>query len=319
MRIAPLAPLAPLAAAGAVLALAAAGCGLGAGPRTSSGVSLTVTRDFGARELEAASAPSAPGAETVMRFLQRRFRVQTRFGGGFVQSIDGLAGGQENGRPVDWFFFVNGILSPIGATEAKLHAGDRVWWDRHDWSGSGANGSPAVVGSFPAPFTHDLSGRRPPVRLECASDAARACDRVAQRLQAIDVVPARAVLGTGAGQETLRVLVGTWTAIRRDGAARPLENGPAASGVYLRPAPSGRTFALLNAAGGVAQSLAGGTGLVAATRFEKQEPAWLVTGTDAGGVLAAADALRERALARRFALVVSGGRIGSAPAGGATP
>jgi len=305
------------ALAGAALTVGAGGCGLGPGPSTSTGVSLTVSRDFGARQLGTASTPSVPGAESVMRFLQRRFRVQTRFGGGFVQSIDGLSGGQENGRPVDWFFFVNGILSPIGATEAKLHAGDRIWWDRHDWSASGANGSPAVVGSFPAPFTYDASGRRPPVRLECAPDAARACDRVAERLQAIGVVPARAVLGTGAGKETLRVLVGTWTAIRRDGAARPLEDGPAASGVYVRPASSGRTFSVLNAAGGVARSLAGPTGLVAATRFEKQEPAWLVTGTDATGVLAAADALRERALARRFALVVSGGRLASAPGGGA--
>jgi len=304
---------------GAALAAGAAGCGLGAGPRTSSSVSLTVSRDFGARRLGAASAPSVPGAETVMRFLQRRFRVQTRFGGGFVQSIDGLAGGQESGRPVDWFFFVNGILSPIGASEAKLHAGDRIWWDRHDWSASGANGSPAVVGSFPAPFTSDLSGKRPPVRLECSADAARACDRVAERLRAIGVVPARAVLGTGAGEETLRVLVGSWTAIRRDGAARPLEKGPQSSGVYLRPASSGRTLAVLNAAGGVARALGAGTGVVAATRFEKQEPAWLVTGTDSGGVLAAADALQERTLARRFALVVSGGRLGSAPAGEARP
>jgi len=308
-----LARAAALALAGAALAAGAAGCGLGAGPRTSSGVSLTVSRDFGARRLGAASAPSVPGAESVMRFLQRRFSVKTRYGGGFVQSIDGLAGGQENGRPVDWFFFVNGILSPVGAAQAMLHAGDRIWWDRHDWSASGANGSPAVVGSFPAPFTHDLAGKRPPVRLECAPDAGAACDRVAQRLQAVGVVAARAVLGTGAGRETLRVLVGSWTAIRRDNAAAPLERGPTASGVYVRPAPSGRTFAVLNPAGGVASSLSGGTGLVAATRFEKQEPAWLVTGTDPAGVLGAADELKESSLTRRFALVVSSGRLASAP------
>jgi hypothetical protein len=52
---------------------------------------------------------------------------------------------------------------------------------------------------------------------------------------------------------------------------------------------------------------------VAATRFEDQEPAWLITGTDSAGVSAAAAALTEQALERRFALVVSGGRFVSAP------
>jgi len=308
-----LAHAAAAALAGAALAAGVAGCGLGAGPRTSSAVSLTVSRDFGAGQLGAASAPSVPGSESVMRFLQQRFSVKTRNGGGFVQSIDGLARGQENGRPVDWFFFVNGILSPVGATQATLRAGDRIWWDRHDGSASGTNGSPAVVGSFPAPFTHDLAGKRPPVRLECAPDAGAACDRVAQRLRAGGGGAGGGGRAPGPGRETLRVLVGSWTAIRRDNAAAPLERGPTASGVYVRPTPSGRTFAVLNPAGGVARSLTGGTGLVAATRFEKQEPAWLVTGTDPAGTLASADELKESSLAHRFALVVSGGRLASAP------
>ena len=44
-----------------------------------------------------------------MRLLQRNFDVKTRYGGGFVQQIDGVAGGREGGRRVDWFYYVNGI------------------------------------------------------------------------------------------------------------------------------------------------------------------------------------------------------------------
>jgi hypothetical protein len=54
--------------------------------------------------------------------------------------------------------------------------------------------------------------------------------------------------------------------------------------------------------------------VVAVTKFEDQEPAWLVTGTDARGVGAAAAALTESDLERRFALVIARGQKLSAPA-----
>ena len=79
------------------------GCGLGAGESEGGGATLTVTRDFGTREVGTGEADPIPGGETVMRMLQRDFDVETRYGGGFVQQINGIAGGRENGRPVDWF------------------------------------------------------------------------------------------------------------------------------------------------------------------------------------------------------------------------
>src|SRR5436190_1461066 len=80
------------------LAVAAAGCGIGAG-KTPSGVQLTVTSDFGAVALGSWSAPRVHGEETVMSLLTRNAKVATRYGGGFVQSIDGVAGGRAAGRP----------------------------------------------------------------------------------------------------------------------------------------------------------------------------------------------------------------------------
>jgi len=100
----------------AIVAATAAGCGLGAGP-APGGVQLTVTHDFGARVLSRTSAPKVKGAETVMSLLLRNDKlVTTRYGGGFVESIDGQSGGQEvAGDPVDWFYYVNGIEAPKGA------------------------------------------------------------------------------------------------------------------------------------------------------------------------------------------------------------
>jgi hypothetical protein len=288
-----------------LLALALSGCGLGAGARPD-GARLTITRDFGERALRDLRSPSVGGSETVMRLLQRNARVTTRFGGGFVQSIDGLSGGTSGGRPVDWFYYVNGVEAPRGAAATRLRSGDRVWWDRHDWTA--AQTVPAVVGSFPEPFRHGIDGKRFPVRVECAPPASDACGRVSRELASFDIPAATGSLQNARADVTLRVLVGPWSALRSDPAISEIERGPAASGVYARPAADGRTIAALDAGGHAVRSLGPGTGLVAATRRGDREPTWVVTGTDAAGVAAAARAFDQRALDRRFALAVSGGR-----------
>src|SRR5579875_2961531 len=88
----------------ATLAVAAllAGCGLGAGHGTKQ-ASVRVTANFGTTLYGSAAESKVPGSETVMSLLERHFKVSTRYGGGFVQSINGH-GGTSNHR--DWFYFV---------------------------------------------------------------------------------------------------------------------------------------------------------------------------------------------------------------------
>ena len=160
-----------------LLLAGASGCGLGAGESEGGGATLTVTRDFGAREVGDAGQDPIRGGETVMRFLQRDFDVETRYGGGFVQAINGIAGGRDNGRAVDWFYFVNGVLAEDGAAAHELSAGDRVWWDHRDWEAT--MDVEAVVGSWPEPFLSGEGGKRIPVRLDCADESQAACDEVA--------------------------------------------------------------------------------------------------------------------------------------------
>ena len=50
--------------------------------------------------------------------------------------------------------------------------------------------------------------------------------------------------------------------------------------------------------------LGAGTGLIAATGEHEQQTTWVVTGTDAAGMLAAARALDAGTLSHRFALAV---------------
>lgn len=299
-------PLISTALAVLLLAAGLAGCGIGAGERDTD-ARVLVTRDFGTRELGARIVQDAPESETVLRLLERSFEVRTRYGGGFVQAIDGVAGGREDGEPVDWFFYVNGVESDAGAAEVDVHDGDRIWWDRRDWSASAH--VPAVVGSFPEPFAHGAEGKRYPLVLECADDVERACDEVSERLSALGAIPSRRTLGTGVGERTLRVVVGTWADLDDDQTLERIDRGPAHSGVYARFAdPAGRRLELLDASGEAVRALGAGAGLVAATRFEDGGPTWAITGTDVAGVDAAAAALDERSLARRYALALDGSR-----------
>jgi hypothetical protein len=306
--------LATAALALAALVAGTAGCGLGPGPGTG-GVSLVVTRNFGDGRVGGVHADRVPGSETVMRFLARSFSVQTRYGGGFVQAINGLSGQYGAGRRIDWFYYVNGIEASKGAAAFPLHRGDRVWWDRHDWSA--AQRVPAVVGSFPEPFLHGREGKRLPTRIDCASAAAAACDTVARELRAVGVPAAQAALGTTFDPDTLRVVVGPWSAARSDPAARQVEDGPTASGVYARFDSGGQRLVLLDATGRARRTYAAGAGLIAATRLGDRAPTWVIAGTDAAGTAAAARAFADpSALPDRFAVAAVSGGVLPVPVGG---
>jgi Domain of unknown function (DUF4430) len=307
MRTRPAAAVALLLAA-----LAAAGCGLGAGARVGE-VSLVVTRDFGARPMLEPRRDSASESDTAMRLLDRSADVSTRYGGGFVSAINGLSEATRGGDRYDWFFFVNGVESPVGAADYPLHAGDAVWWDYRDWSA--ASSVPAVVGSWPQPFRDGYEGRRRPVAVECLGGGG-ACGVVEARLRR-----AGASLASEAGAKgAIRVLVGPWPHLRKDPTAAQLEGGPQASGVYATFTPTPRrvdSYVLdgFDEGGGEAPAFGPGAGLVAATRRYEAPPVWLVTGATRRGVAAAAKLLDAADLRDHYAVAVEAGRETPLPIG----
>jgi len=296
--------------AAVVLGLLFAGCGLGAGPAPTA-VKLRVTREFGTGAVRGETAPKVAGSETVMSLLVRNAQVQTRYAGGFVQSIDGFSGGHEHGQPVDWFYYVNGVEAREGAAETDVHPGDHVWWDLHDWSQT--EDIPAVVGSFPEPFLNGTGGKRLPVRIECESVGGSACEAVDAELHRLGVPAATSAPGGGPAGHTLRVLVAPFAKVGGEPAAQALLAGPRASGVYARFAEGGHSLALLDADGHTVRTLGAGAGLIAATMREGEAPVWVVTGTDPGGVENAARSFTAAALDGRFALATAAGHTWPLP------
>ena len=153
-------------AAGRARRVALAGCGLGAGPAPSA-ITLTVTRDFGAQPVRSWSAPRVRGQETVMSLLMRNATVTTRYGGGFVQSIDGSPAAQRRAAASTGSTTSTASRRPRARRRRTCIPGDHIWWDLHDWSQT--DNVPAVVGSFPEPFLNGIDGKRLPVRVECAA------------------------------------------------------------------------------------------------------------------------------------------------------
>ena len=260
-----------LTAAGAICSLVVLG-GCGLSTRATSGtVTVTVTRDFGAQQVRAFN-----------RHLNR------------PQTIASVVGGSADGS-----VFINGVnRSELPA--AKVYPGDRVWLDLPPTSGQ----IRAAVGSYPEPFLHGVSGKRLPVTMECATDVATACKRVSAALANSGIATASQLLGTGSGQSTASVVVGTWQDLRGSIVATLIADGPRSSGVFGRF--EGGQLQLLDQSGRVVRTLGAGGGLIAATADSQSAPTWLVTGGDVAGVYSAAGALTASRLRDRFALATDG-------------
>ncbi len=196
--------------------LVASGCGGGAGPSAADGTArLWVTRDRGASVLVDVEVPAG---QSLLRALRAEADVETRYGGGYVQSIDGVAGSAR--RHEDWFWFVNGLAGNRAASSYRLRDGDVAWWDYRDWSHD-ADTLEVVAGAFPEPFLHGYDGKTRPAAVRYATGLRGDAIRVGDALGTDDVSP----LGTDApaGAHLLELVTGAphLAAVLREPGAGP--------------------------------------------------------------------------------------------------
>ena len=197
----------------ALLAVAVALTGGGGAERAGDGGSATlwVTRDRGATLLH---DERVPAGTTVLQALDRVADVDTRYGGRFVQAVDGIEGSLDRGD--DWFFYVNGYLAEQGAAEYRLRDGDVAWWDYRNWTDGNEREDRVVVGAFPEPFLHGYGGRRRDAVVTYAEPGQEAA---AERLA--DLVGGRVVRGAPPEDANVLALVGGATRV-----AASLRGGP---------------------------------------------------------------------------------------------
>jgi hypothetical protein len=178
----------------AVLVLLA-GCGGAAGGEEGT-AQLWVTRDRGAELLVDAEVQAG---QTLLRALAAEADVETRYGGRYVQSVNGLEG--SLGDQHDWFWFVNGYEGDRSAASYTLRAGDIAWLDYRAWEREGE--ARVVVGAFPEPFLHGYAGKTRAAVVRFEGSRTRAT-RFARRVGADSIEPLGTPVPEGANVLELR-------------------------------------------------------------------------------------------------------------------
>jgi hypothetical protein len=283
---------------------------------TDSTVRIVATRDFGQELMFDERRELSPGS-SAMAALQKVAEVETDYGGGFVDAIDGVhsgfTGSQKTKR--DWFIYINGIQSNVGALDYTLQPGDVEHWDYHDWGFQ--QSIPAVIGDFPEPFRHGFDGRKRPTVVVYSANLMKEAEELKDGLVSLGVSD----IGiTSAGGLTLSekeasnlVLLGTadnelilelnrnW---KKLGLFAYFEDG---------------NLVALDARGEIAGTYSAAAGLIQATQNPWnpngtgacENVVWMVTGTDEEGVKAAIDAVLNQPaqLQYAFAAVIDSGEI----------
>ena len=212
---------------------------------------------------------------TAMRLVQKGNDVETRYGGRFVQSIDGLEG-RGAGGSVDWFFFVNGLEADVGAAEYELSPGDVVQWDHRNWRGTPE--VQAIVGRLPrAVPERDARASAAPYGWSARMPDG-ACDTVKRVLR--DAGRARHGLHAGRQRHAERDPGGGGSlgeGARPAERLKPLEGPSRRSGVFARFDEDGR-LELLDQRGRTCARRGTSAGLIAALVPRADELVWVVTG-----------------------------------------
>ena len=174
-----------------------AGCGGSSGEEQGT-AQLWVTRDRGAELLVDAEVDAG---QTLLRALAAEADVETRYGGRFIQSVNGLAG--SLGEQRDWFWFVNGYEGDRSAASYRLRDGDVAWLDYRAWEREGE--ARVVVGAFPEPFVHGYEGKTRPIAIRYAPALARRAGALARGLGEVDLQAFPAPVRAGSNVLELQV------------------------------------------------------------------------------------------------------------------
>lgn len=287
-------------------------------PSAESTVSLWVTRDFAREEMFARKVPLEPG-KSVMNILQDNLQVKTQYGGGFVESINGLASGYTGAdkKKKDWFYYMNGIITSVGAMDYRPIAGEVIWWDYHDWGSTVF--TPAVIGAFPEPFRSGYRGVNPGTMVLVTPECEKLGEKLAEYMRSlgvkeVEVKPYSESLLVEDKKITL--VVGLWNQLENSPYWQRMQKQRRKTGLFVELASD--YFATLSANGAVSQRFHENVGAIIATGTGMGDttPVWLVTGLDQNGLESTVKILTENngAVKQHFGALVVDGKVIAVPA-----
>jgi len=152
----------------------------GATVSVSGLVQVIATTNYGEEELFNKKV-NIETTSSAFQVLSSTALVSTNYGGGFVNSINNISSTFSDGfgKKDDWFYYVNGLLSPVGALHYRVVDGDVIRWDYHHWGE--LRSITAVVADFPEPFLHGFQGKILPTTIVYEKD----CEQQAYQIQSL--------------------------------------------------------------------------------------------------------------------------------------
>ncbi len=113
---------------------------------------MVISINFGEKEI---LRKVVPAGKSVLDTLKTIANVSTAYSGKFVVGINNITSDPMNRR--NWFYYVNGILANVGASEYIIEKGDVVRWDYHQWDK--LSFISAEILDYPTMFTRGYKGQ----------------------------------------------------------------------------------------------------------------------------------------------------------------
>jgi len=251
---------------------------------------------------------------SAMEGLKLMAEVETEYGGGFVNAINGVRSKSigNRGAEKDWFIYINGIQSNIGAFDYKLHHGDIEHWDYNDWSFH--QFVPAIIGDFPEPFLHGYGGKVSPTMVVYATGQKKEAENLKRNLVKLGVSNADirmfSELSESEKESSNLIILGTI------GNALVSELNKVWKRLGFFAHFEGGNIVTVNSKGEVVAEYGAETGLIQATQNPWnpkgigacENVVWLVSGTNQAGIQSAVDILLDNysVIQYAYAVVVTG-------------
>lgn len=291
-----------------VMAIALGGCS-NTTETISGEVELSITKNFGNEGILNESI-ILDKKMSVMELLNQYLQVETEYGGGFVNSINGLTSGYTNTsekEKLDWFYFINGIMTDVGATQYFPTDGDKIWWDYHLWGNIPF--TPAVIGSFPQPFLNGYQGKNSGTLILVG----KGCEELATSLrdylhevgvENVEVQDYEEELVADRSKITL--VVALWEELFQSGFWAGIQKNRDKTGWFAELQQE--AFYSLNEEAERQKTYDEGVGAILATAMGMGDPTplWLVTGLDKKGITNAIEVLtnHEEKISKNFGVII---------------
>ncbi|WP_053955278.1 DUF4430 domain-containing protein [Inediibacterium massiliense] len=255
-------------------------------------IQVMVSKDFGKKVMHDQDI-KLNRDKSVMEVMKENFQVETAYGGGFINGIDSLKSGftgMENKTKLDWFYYVNGMISEVGADDYICEPGDVILWDYHDWSQKSIS---SIIGAYPQNFINGYNGQVLKTEISSTKEYEKDSKNLLQFLQGKKVEISRENINEDhlKNGEINSILIGLWDELSKLGTIKDYYENKDKVGLSFEVDSN---IKLLDMNGKVAKEYKKGAWIVSISKeYGMSGTLWMISGNDQTSIQRAVKILYE--------------------------